>query len=313
MRRLFFLLFLVCSVFLTASETQVTVSTSKMLGTIGDRIKITVRVMTGSDIDKIDVNYGKGDFEAVKRIVKPPVVKDTGKVFEIVDEIVFFKTGDFSVGPGKVSLMKKSEVVEIKETNSLAIKIKTTITDKDKDIRPVKSPLEVEGNPEHLMVYALAVLAGVLIVLLIIYFVRKHRASKERVPVKEIVPPVEELRQRLAELKKKKLIENGKVKEYHLAFTSMMKDFLFRFYGFNAADYTTFETVEALGQCEKDGDLVDSFRYLMDHSDLIKFARMLPEEKQIGVFYKDIDKLMDNLSVEAVRREEREAADVSAG
>lgn len=312
MKRLLLIILVVICTISVAADTQVSISTSKMLGSIGDRIKITVRVITGADIDSIDVSYGKGEFEALGRKVSKPLVKGGNRVFEIVDEIAFFKTGDFSVGPGKVSLKKGEEVVESKETNSLSIKIKTTLTEKDKDIKPVRSPEEIEGNPRHLLIYAISVLAGVIVVLLIIYFIRRMR-NKKKVEVKEVIPPIDEMFQRLLQLKGRKLIEKGKIKEYHLNFTSIIKDFLFRFYGFNAVDYTSFEIDIALRECESDGDVVDRFRYLMEHSDLIKFARMVPEDEQIDKFYKDINMLIDSLKKVEMRRTESEVDNVSAG
>ena len=107
-------------------------------------------------------------------------------------EEVFFKTGDFEIGPFKIDLMKDNKVVETKLTNSIPITIKSVLDKNDKDIKPLKKLMEIKGNPFYILKYVFAFLVGVLLVILILMW-NKSRKKRAGVPLTPILSPIDEL------------------------------------------------------------------------------------------------------------------------
>jgi len=277
------------------AETQVSISASDNLVFIGDKINLKILVKTTAPVQKLKLKSGKKEFDILE---DKPHKKTTQKgyvVFEKNIVIAFFKTGDFEIGPFTIELLGDNEVIETKKTNSIPVTVKTVLKEEDKDIKPLKGLIDIKGNPFYILKY---VIVAVIVILLIVFFIlwlKKRKRAAVSVP-KTLLPPLEELESRLAELAAKKLFEKGKIKLHFIELTKIFKHFLLRNYRFNAEDFTTDETMYYLKKCETAGVIQNNMGFLFNTADLVKFAKFIPDSsvpaeisgkiKDMIVFYK---------------------------
>jgi hypothetical protein len=260
-----------------AAETQVSISLSDNLAFIGDRILVKVIVKTTADADRITVEPPvRKDFEI---LLENPTRKRKQQDYTVLEkdlEIAFFKTGEFYVGPFRTGLNKNDKVIETRETNSVPVTVKSVLKEEDKDIKPLKDPVEIRGNPKYIIRYVLLALAVVVLIVLLILWIkkRKKKAVKEEEP---LLSPLEELELKIKELYRMNLFEKGKVKLFFLDLTQIIKQFLHRTYGFNAEDFTTYETFYELKRRETEAVLLNNMEFLFNTADLVKFAKFIPD------------------------------------
>ncbi|MCP5106119.1 MAG: hypothetical protein GY950_22225 [bacterium] len=272
---------LLCGRFFLAAETQVSISVSDNLATIGDRIHLKLIVKTTSEVDKITLKAAEKEFEILEQ--KPTQIRKQQDytVFEKAIDIAFFKTGDFNVGPFEIDLKKGEEVLESRETNSVPVTVKSVLKEEDKDIKPLKGLVDMRGNPLYMLNFVLGTLGVVLIIVLVILLI-KNRNKKVEITREPLLSPLEELEQSIKKLYGKNLFEKGKMKLFFIELTEILKYFLHRTYQFNAEDLTTYETIYRLKQCETVPQLVNSMDFLFNTADLVKFAKFVPDAGVLG-------------------------------
>ena len=300
-RRIFPVLFLLfVSLAPLHSETQVLISASKNMAFVGDVISLKIVVKTDQPADGIRVKIGKDEFDVLSRSELPMQKHDTELVFEQDIDIAYFRTGEFEIGPLTIEVVSGDRVAETKETNSIPITIKSVLTEEDKDIADLKHPIEVKGNPFFVLKYVLIFLAAVVLALVLIFY-QKKRKRPDKGTVEPLLSPIEELDVRVKELMGKHLPEKEMFKEFYLRLTELYKHFLHRQYRFNAEDLTTYETLLFLDSKENERTIVDVIGYVLNTSDLVKFAKFVPAAEVMDELNGKISSLVD-----AVRRRERE-------
>lgn len=263
--------------FLThAAETQVSIRLSDNLGHIGDAFGLKIRVKTPVDLDDIKFKIEKSDFEILGEQKTTQSAQTGFKLYEKNITLAFYKTGDFEVGPFTIELIKGGQVIESHKTNSVPVTIKTVLKEEDKDIKPLKGLMEVKGDPFYILQYVLLALGIIGLIVGVILYIRHQRKKAAAVPPPPL-SPLEELIERLKELDSLRLLDKGKHKLHFIQLTQVVKHFLFRQYGFNAEDFTTYETLMELERYERDIPLRDNLRFMFDTADLVKFAKFVPD------------------------------------
>ena len=275
-----------------AAETQVSISVSDNLATIGDRIRLKIIVKTTTEVDKITEKVAQKDFEVLKQKPFQKRKQQDYMVFEKEIEIVFFKIGDFNVGPFEIDLKKNNEVIETRETNSVPITIKSLLKEEDKDIKPLKNLIEIKGDPFYILKYVIIAIVLISAVILSILWIKK-RKKKAAVVEKPLLSPLDELELRIKDLSKIKLFEKGKIKLFFLELTQILKHFLHRTYQFNAEDFTTYETLHDLKRREKEALILNNMEFLFNTADLVKFAKFIPDAGVLGEVLKKIERTID--------------------
>lgn len=258
------------------AETQVSISSSTNLVTIGDRINVKLILKTSIRVQKVNFISKGEDFEIISEKLLPSKVQGDYILFEKNITISFFKTGDFNVGPFIVELIKNGEIIETKQTNSVPIRVKSVLTKEDKAIKPLKDLIEIKGNPFCVLKYVIVFFVFAILIVLIIFLLRRR---KRYFTLKQelILSPIEELELRVNELIEQKMFEKGRIKRFFTDLTIIIKHFLSREYKFSAEDFTTYETLLYLKAKEKEALIVDNLEFLFNVSDLVKFAKFAPD------------------------------------
>jgi len=269
---------------LTSAAAQVTLSASARTATIAEHVELRLIVRTLENIDEINVTIPAGGYDIISRQNQPPMQTTEWRTFEQVITIAFFKTGDFTVGPLAVELLAAKTVKESETSGTVTIRVRSLLGENDKDIKPLKKLLAMRGDPRHLLKYA----AGSMLLLLLAitgWFLLKKRAMKKDLPRAAPLAPEIELEMRIRELRQKNLPQQGEFRQFFISLSDMIKRFIERAYEFNAADFTTAETIERLRNSEGDGEITGSMETIFQQADLVKFARRVPEQEAVASLY----------------------------
>lgn len=307
-RRTAALLLLVLLPAATVLAAQVTMSASAATATIGERVELRVVARVGADISAMRVQVAPGAFEVIARRTLPPAVTDAGGTLEEIITIAFFQTGDFEVGPFAVKLLPGPDGGET-ETGRLAIRVRSLLEESDKDIKPLKEPLPLGGDPRHLLPYAAAVL--LLLLAALILQLRRRARGRRNVAAAPPPPPEDELEASLLRLKQAGLLQRGESRAFFIALSAMLKHFIQRAYGFNAEDCTTAETLPLLREREADATIFAGLEAVLTQSDLVKFARRVPEGGEMAALWPRLDSIV--AGHRARRQLAQEAEHVQAG
>lgn len=288
------------------SQTQVSVSSDSSWATIGDKIKIKIIVKTSRKSDNITVTIGKKDFDITGQGALQQKIVDGFTIYEKNIEIVFFKTGDFNIGPFRIGINQGERTIEERESNTIPIKIKSLLEEGDKDIKPLKGLADIKGNPFYVLKYFVALLLIAAVLLFIFYKLKKNK-EQPKIPAIPVLPPLDEFEKRINFLKRKRFIEDGKIKIFFVALTEIYKNFVSRYYDINAEDLTSYEISSILKKREEDSSVLENFNSVFYISDLSKFAKFIPDSNDIKDLYLKIHEIIDILKKKNKGEEENVA------
>lgn len=175
-------------------------------------------------------------------------------------------------------------------SNQVALKVSTLPVDTDHpeeffDIKDVWKPPFVLADYYPLI---FGIVIALVILFLIWYVVKRLRSNRSLVPFKgekSQLPPHDETIQELDRIKRKKLWQQGRHKEYHTQITDALRHYLFRLYTFNAMEMTSHEILDALREKNNDRTAYDTLRQILQLADFVKFAKLhpLPDENDLSM------------------------------
>lgn len=148
-------------------------------------------------------------------------------------------------------------------------KVDTTLA----DIKPII------GEPakwQDYLPYLLGI-AALLLVVALVFLLRKKKTKETLPPAPAIVLQPHDLAlQKLADLKKQKLWQQGQVKEYHSELTYILREYLENRYSIQALEQTTDEILTQLKKLDFGSSLAQKLDNLLQTADLVKFAKAQP-------------------------------------
>ena len=115
----------------------------------------------------------------------------------------------------------------------------------------------------------------------ILFWVIKRKKSSSY-PIDVVTLTLEE--QTLLEIEKlmqQQLWKKDKLKEHYVALSMLLKDFLSHLFALELKERTSSETILLLKQLELNGELVDQIDFILQQSDLVKFANSAVVEEGV--------------------------------
>jgi hypothetical protein len=126
------------------------------------------------------------------------------------------------------------------------------------------------------------------------YFICKYikRLKRERETAKPLPPPWIEAIVAIENIPVKEWLKKGLIKRYYYALSEILKRYIERRFGFNAAEQTTTEIIYSL-KLQK-APLREDFSKFFTRADLVKYAKFVPPEDESIVAANKAKELVNN-------------------
>lgn len=201
-----------------------------------------------------------------------------------------FDSGTYIIPPIQVGYLRENDTAPtLFVSNPVALYVNTVAVDTTQAFRDIKGPATAPVTFREVVPWIAGGLLLLIAVLLIFWFVRQRLRKKPMIPVrvKTMLPPDVEAIQMLEALRLQKLWQNGQVKLYFTELTDIIRHYLDRRYGIQAAEMTSGEIFESIRNLQINGDAVNRLQGMLQLSDLVKFAKMepLPLENDTALQY----------------------------
>lgn len=246
--------------------------------TVGDRVTMTISVdhAAGARMqlpDSIDV----APFEVLEARALPDETTDDGVRSTVALTLTAFELGELEVPPVTVDVVAGDGTVETLETDRYGIEVVSVGTDESGDIRGIRGPL---GIPISSWVVALWLIVPLLAAVILYFLVRRLRPKGEEAPRATLGPlprpPHETALEALAALESSSLLEEGRIKEYHIAASDILRTYVEERFRVEALEMTTREVLEGLAEVGADPPFRVGLRTFLEACDLVKFAKGNP-------------------------------------
>lgn len=278
--------FLLRAFCLFAQESPVAVESriDKSMITIGDTVRYHVRLSRAENV-KVQwpaLGANLGAFE-IRDYDKPDPRKDKGRIVEEISyTISTFDTGRFEIPPLTITYQTPPDTSWHQlPTEKLEIYVASMRPSQDGDIRDIKSPWEL---PRDWKMIALVAGIGALVLVLagLGYYYWRKRQGKSLLPAKrEPARPAHEIAlEALRRLRESDLLATGKIKEYYVALSEIVRRYIEGRYFVPALELTTGELMGNLQTVALETSAKERLRDLLESSDLVKFAKHAPAPEE---------------------------------
>jgi hypothetical protein len=211
----------------------------------------------------------------IKKIERLPHTGDKNRVCDtFVITLTVFTLGDLEIPSFPVRYQDGSGHANRVMTEAVRVKIFSVgkkAGEKDK-MRPIKGPVSV-GLLGVWSGMAAGIIAVLSIFLAIKVFLRLRRIF---VDPESLKPPHERVLLELGRLKKKRLVEQDKVKEHYSELSDILRRYLERQFGILALEQTTVEVLKVVKEKNFEPSVVAKIQDVLEKTDLVKFARFIP-------------------------------------
>jgi hypothetical protein len=267
--------------------------------TIGDLVRYRVTVTHDPKI-KVDMpgqGANLGGFEIRDYKILEP--KKTRELVESAAEytISTFFVGEFVIPPLTIQYsVPPDTLVRTMNSESIRIVVESVKPSEAGDIRDIKPPREIPSVWwRQILPYAIGLFATALAVLGWIIYKRK-KAGKGILPIRTapLRPPHEIALEALDKLRDSDILRNGEIKKYYTELSDIIRIYIGGRYYIDAMELTTTETMRALADSAMGEEDLVLFDGLFRLSDLVKFAKRIPNEKEheqaLGAAYEIVNR-----------------------
>ena len=278
---------------------------------IGDQIHFRMKVLAepGARVNfpVLKDTLAKG-IEIVSGPVRDSVEERDGRM--LLEEsyvITSFDTGVYVLPSVPIQVLRE-DFNNVLRTDPIQLIVNTYVVDLQKGYNDIVMPKSAPWTFGEILPYVLWVLLGLAVVALIVWIVRKRKRHEPIFAnVKPAIPPYELAIQALEEIKKEKLWQSGKTKEYYTRLTDAIRAYLNGELGISAMEQTSFETLHDL---EKNKNVTKEQReklaMMFETADFVKFAKAEPlpneNESNLNIAYGFV-----NETNETIREQEEKA------
>lgn len=149
------------------------------------------------------------------------------------------------------------------------------------------------------------ILGGILLIVLFLVlwmFLKRKKESRKIIPLKS---PKEEAKDALKKLDKKKYLEKSAVNPYYSELSYIIRRYLGRVYEFSSLELLSDDLVEHIKKhTPLEKEEVEKLKQFLFDSDLVKFAKSIPEENKHVFYRKWADELIEKAKPIVIETEE---------
>ncbi|MBN2091133.1 hypothetical protein JW964_16080 [candidate division KSB1 bacterium] len=212
-----------------------------------------------------------------------PQEKD-GKIVEGVEYIFApFLVGKFIIAPLTVTYRTKSDsTLQRLNTEPIQLTVESLKPSETGDIRDIKTQWEIERNWWLLWSWIILAAGSLLLLAVIIYVIIRLRSGKGILSAfeKPSRPPHEIALERLNELLNSNWLAEGRVKEFYIEISNIIRHYIEGRYFIEALEMTTSQLVRNLEEAKIEKENIDLINNFLSACDLVKFAKYIPSDAE---------------------------------
>lgn len=171
-------------------------------------------------------------------------------------------------------------------------------------IKDIKGPVSFPAN-HFFLIITLIVASLAALIFLATFFLKRYLKKKKDLPSIPREAADKIAYQALDRLKAKDLPRFGKIKEYYIELSDIVRRYMENRFSFRAPEMTTEEFLYFLRESDRlNGAHKNLLKQFLNHCDLVKFARYGPTEQEIDDSFNFAKKLIDETKAVAEKRKE---------
>lgn len=198
-------------------------------------------------------------------------------------------------------------------TDYMYVYVEPTSIDTTMAYKPIKMPIKQNITFEETVPYLGGGIILALLVLLIIYIIKRSRKNENiEEEVKPQIPAIITAREKLAQLSEANLWQSGKYKDYYTDLTGIAREYLEGQFDIDAIEMTSDEILEEVRKIQFDNIIFSKLQNTLTTADLVKFAKATPSSTENENAFKDITSFIEESfsfqqELEKKRQEEAKA------
>ena len=285
-----------------------TVKIDKNKVKIGEELKLTFNLkgIKYSDLQKVLIDKSNISEFIVKRdeIKK---LKDNNIIVNFY--ITTFDLKKKKIGPFNLEIFfKNGKKNKIKIDTTFDIKVISSLTKNDKDIKGIKPPLNINFDYKTLILLGILVIIIIALLTYLLKYLKKKLKKDGKIEEKYILPPYEEYLEGVKNIEN--LIKNGKFREFYFTFSEIVRRYLERRTGVLFLEKTTSEILKEM----KDVDLISEeieeyIKKFLKESEPIKYAGFMPVPEEVEKFRELGKKIVEEIEKMIEEKEKKEVVE----
>lgn len=267
---------------------------------IGDKINLNVIVAIPKESNLNYINLedslkSKLDKIEILKIVSVDTIKDVSsklKYISAIYQVSSYFTGKFIINSftnyyfSNTQFNNQNNIQNLIDShqiisNSLDIAFGSMNADTSKAFKDIKDNIDVDFDYTEYFYWFIAIV----IILILGYFglnFIKNRKTEPKIveSVTPSIPPHLLALEELKSLENEKLWQNGKVKQYHIRITDIIRKYIENAFGINALEMTSDEIIDEVKKVGINSELINQLNDILKVADLVKFAKYeaMPED-----------------------------------
>jgi hypothetical protein len=195
--------------------------------------------------------------------------------------ITSFDSGSYDLGPYSIVYSRDTEdEFNVVRTQPVKVTFSTLPVDTSQAIKDIKPPIHPGWSISEFYPYIIILVLIIAIIIIYFYSKRRKKSQSPWIIDKPKIPAHTEAFEALNILKEEQLWQNGKVKEYHIRITEILRRYIERRYEIMALEMITDDILEEFSHVNSDSQLLQKLKDVLTLGDLAKFAKFNPLPKE---------------------------------
>lgn len=207
---------------------------------------------------------------------------DKNKMIAFHQKVIFsvFDSGWYLIPSIGIAEMGADSNCFVAFTDSLMLEVLTIPVDTTLAFKDIKEPIKEPIRFSEVLPYILIVLLFLTIIGLAYYFYNRYKKQKPlfRMMERETLKPHDWALSELTKIKNKKLSQQGRVKDFYVEITDILRRYFEEEFQLGAMEMTSSEIVSKLKNSNFDNEVIESVSFVLSNADLAKFAKSTPSD-----------------------------------